>query len=106
MTVADLSLAAYFILMVGISVWALQGGLSRGTKGKYPSSLIYRSQLPFFYKWREAIVKEDLQEFERARVRHLITFSFAILLPVLLATYAYVNTAALLWRCTMHGAGS
>lgn len=58
--VADFSLLVYIVLLLGISLWALQGRVPPVIKAKYASGVMQKSQMPFAYRWREAVNTEDL----------------------------------------------
>lgn len=103
--VADLSLLVYFVLLVGISLWAFQGRVPSVIKSKYASGIIHKSQMPFAYRWRQAINKEDLHIFEQARMRHHVFLISIVIGALVVAIYGYVHVVVSFWKCNMQGAG-
>jgi hypothetical protein len=103
--VADLLLLVYFVLLVGISLWAFQGRVPSVIKSKYASGIMYKSQMPFAYCWRQAVNKEDLHVFEQARVRHHVFLISIVVGALVIAIYGYVHVVVSLWKCNMQGAG-
>ena len=103
--VADLTLFGYLVVIVGIGYWALQGGLSSEVEAKYPRKLIRMSQLPFTYRWRQSVRTEDLEVFEKARVRHHIFVLSGAFGSLVVAMYGFANVVAFLWKCQLQGIG-
>lgn len=99
---ADYSLATYFLLMIGVLIWSFAGRVPSDRKKHYSRRVLVMSQMPFAYQWRHSIAPDDLLLFEQARMRHLIALVLALALPFLLAVYAYINAASLLWLCNAH----
>jgi hypothetical protein len=103
--VADWSLLTYCVLLVGVAFWAVRGRLPSALKAKYARGVTYMSQLPFAYRWRQAVSAEDLPVFEKARMRQhifLIVISSGSLVS---SIYGYINSVALLSKCHMNGIG-
>lgn len=105
MRAADVVALIYYALLIGVGVWAFRGRLPATIKAKYSNLVTYRSQLPFAYHWRQAVSAEDLPAFERARIRQHVFLIVISSLILLIALYAYLNAAAMLRLCQMHGAG-
>jgi hypothetical protein len=105
MRTADLVALMYCALLIGVGIWAFRGRLPATIKAKYSSLVTYRSQLPFAYDWRQAVSADDLPAFERARIRQHVFLIVISSLILLIALYAYLNAAAMLRLCQMHGAG-
>lgn len=105
MRTADVIALVYCALLIGVGVWAFRGRLPTTIKTKYSNLVTYRSQLPFAYHWRQAVSAEDIPAFERARIRQHVFLIAISSLILLIALYAYLNAAAMLRLCQMHGAG-
>jgi len=103
--VADYSLLVYCVVLAGVGLWAIQARVPNVVKAKYASRVTYMSQLPFAYQWRQAVGTEDLQVFERARVRNNVFLLVLSALILIISLYAYVNAVVMLHRCHMQGAG-
>jgi hypothetical protein len=103
--VADFSLLVYIVLLLGISLWALQGRVPPVIKAKYASGVMQKSQMPFAYRWREAVNTEDLPVFERARMRRHVFLISILLGALIVAIYGYVHVVVSLWKCNMQGTG-
>lgn len=105
MRVADLSLLVYGVLLTGVGLWALQGQLPKAVRVKYARRLIFMSQLPFAYRWRQAVTTEDLSAFEKARLRQLVLEVTLGALSLLICLSAGLNSAALHLKCEMQRLG-
>jgi hypothetical protein len=105
MRTADVVALIYCALLISVGVWAFRGRLPTTIKAKYSNLVTYRSQLPFAYHWRQAVSAEDLPSFEKARIRQHVFLIVISSLILLIALYAYLNAAAMLGLCQMHGAG-
>jgi hypothetical protein len=96
---ANLSLLVYLVLLVGVGLWEIRGRLPTVIKAKYSGHVRYMSQLPFAYRWRQAVSTEDLPVFEMARFRHLVFFIALSALPLLISIYYYVHVVIQLNMC-------
>ena len=103
--VADLTLFGYLLLVVGIGFWAFQGRLPREVETEYGRKVIRMSRLPFTYQWRQSIRSEDLEAFEKARVRHHIFVLSGAFGSLVIAMYGFANVLAFLWKCQLQGIG-
>lgn len=104
-SVSDWSLLVYSILLVGICLWAIQGRVPATIKSKYANAVVYKSQMPFTYRWRQAVNIEDMPAFETARMRRHIFLLSIVLGSLVIAIYGYVHVSVALWKCNLQGAG-
>ena len=102
---ADWLLLGYLVVLAGVGLWAIQGRVPTVIKTKYASGVMFMSQMPFAYRWRQAISTEDLPVFERARIRQHVFLVVISAGSLLISLYGYVNTVVHLWKCNMHGLG-
>lgn len=99
--IANLSLLVFFVLITAVGIWTVRGRLQKKFYSRYPRRLIYLSQLPFTYAWRQFVKPDDLLAFEKARMRLHVFLVVLILLTHLVSFYSYLHVVAQLWLCNM-----
>jgi hypothetical protein len=101
--VANISLVAYLILLFGIGIWTVQGQLPTSLRARYSRRVVFMSQMPFAFHWREGVLTTDLPVFERARLRrHVLLLAGASVIPLLLF-YGYAHAIVQLYYCNIQG---
>lgn len=99
--------AVWGVLFFGMAIWAIKGRLPSEVRARYARRVVFMSQLPFAYQWRQSVMVEDLPMFEVARMRQNVVGVFSIVGTSLIPGIVWsVYTAGVATRCVERLFGS